>query len=174
MNDNNYTHVYNTEPSNKQFVSVLPHQTHAVCHTATELYTSFVRLALACGISSDWAQYHEEMPDISLCSTITQQQRAQKRVSASGLRHQEEECRSSRNLSRAALGSLASVLSVYLANNHTCSISFAVFFLSNVPISKHSFNVYELLTFEMKVLILWKCLQSEALSPAKLSSGIFN
>lgn len=40
--------------------------THAVCHAVAELYAWFVGSALTCGISSDWAQNHEQMHDISV------------------------------------------------------------------------------------------------------------
>lgn len=62
----NCTDGYDTGPSNKLFIAVLPQMTHAVCRAAAELYAWFGGSALTCGISADLAQNHEEMHDISV------------------------------------------------------------------------------------------------------------
>lgn len=66
----NCTDGYDTGPSNKLFIAVLPQMTHAVCRAAAELYAWFGGSALTCGISSDLAQNHEEMHDISVLNQL--------------------------------------------------------------------------------------------------------
>lgn len=138
MKDNNDTDVYNTEPSNKLFVSVLPQKMNPVCHTATELYGSFVGSALACGISSDWAGNHEETHDISVLNHHS--------AAATGTK----EGLSFRFTPPARVSQFTRPLHSRTGQPglhhwrtfiHAVFLLQVLFFKSDVTISKHSFNV---------------------------------
>lgn len=150
MKDSNYTEVYNIDPSNKQFVSVLPQKTHVVCRAATEPYTSFVRSALACGISSDWAQNHEEMHDIAVLSHHSGAAGTKEGLSFMFT----PPGRGVSQFTQPLQGDTGQTGCEF--NHHACSFSLAVFIFS---VKCHYFSaqfqhLYELITFEIKVLIL--------------------